>query len=65
MCVEEAAAGDLLDAMKASLHLRQNPALRVVVLGPPGHNIEIALCDLVRIKEARADGLHHGDDLCL
>ena len=58
MCVEEAAAGDLLDAMKATLHPSQYPALRVVVLGRPGHDIEIALRDLVCIKEARADGLH-------
>ena len=54
ICLEEAAAAVLLDAIQASLHLRQNPPLRVVVLGASGHDIEIALRDLVCIKEAQA-----------
>jgi len=64
VCVEEAAAGDLLDAMQAALYLRQNPALRIVVLEGPGHDIEIALLDLMRIKEAWAYGLYDCDNSC-
>jgi hypothetical protein len=37
--------------MQASLHLCQNTALRLIVLEAPGHDIKIALLDLVSIKK--------------
>jgi hypothetical protein len=48
--------------VQASLHLCQNPALRLVVLEVPNHNIEIALLDLVSIKKVQADGVLESDD---